>query len=698
MSVSLVAKPVALGSRRGSEDVQPAVRGAHADHYWPEIDGLRAVAILLVVLFHAGVPQLAGGFVGVDVFFVLSGFLITGLLGRELDRSGRIDLLDFYARRARRLLPALVVVLLSTLAVAAFLLTPVGEQQGLGISAIAACLFVANVLFHQIQLSYFAGQAEDFPLLHLWTLSVEEQFYIVWPLVMIGVAALVRARGGDRNALRRAIVLTLAAASLASFVACWWLTASMPSSTFYLMHFRAWEFGLGALLALLPVTASGLGERTRRGLGTALIVAGLAAVLAAALLFDRTTMFPGLAATLPVLGTAAAIAGIMLAPGTLPCQALASAPMVMIGKLSYSWYLWHWPLLALARPWSMGDSHLAVNLGLCAAALVLSALTWRFVEEPVRRLRPGPFAGSAGSVKTGLGLMGGVAAAAMLLTVQANWRLEREPLLTAAARASTEPPGQPAHCTVESARFTGLAPVADCALGAKAGPLVMMWGDSHAWHFMPAMVEWARQSGSRVLLRDFGGCKPYAASVPEGIPARNVPGAADCVRFNAAILDSLPRMKQEGARAVVLAARWSVASQLQNGLADWEGGLAMVVRRIRAEELEVVLVAETPHQPQNVPVCVARRGAEACARPRARVDAERAAALATLERISSTASGVSVLDPLGALCTGEICPAVRDGAVLYRDDNHIAPTTSRTLAPLFGRALGAPVGTLMGGG
>ena len=184
-----------MKSQRATARHMPSVHSGET--YLPEIDGLRAVAILLVVGFHVGVPQLSGGFIGVDVFFVISGFLITGLLARELAVSGRIDILDFYARRARRLMPALTVVLVFTIAAGAILLNPVGQQPELAQSAMAASTFLANVFFWRSQSSYFAGPADSMPLLHLWTLAVEEQFYIVWPLTLMAVAAVARRWGRE---------------------------------------------------------------------------------------------------------------------------------------------------------------------------------------------------------------------------------------------------------------------------------------------------------------------------------------------------------------------------------------------------------------------------------------------------------------------------------------------------------------------
>lgn len=675
--------PTAAATHLAAKGAASAEPSAHANI--PAIDGLRAIAILIVVGFHVGLPQLQGGFVGVDVFFVISGFLITWLLARELGATGRIDILDFYARRARRLLPALAVVLAATLAAGAVLLVPVGEQQELAKSAMAAAGFVANVFFWRSQSSYFAGPSDEIPLLHLWTLAVEEQFYIAWPLVMIAIGAVVPRRAAQTPAIMAALV----AVSLASFAACWWLTPARQTLTFYTTPFRAWEFGAGALIAL-----AGLGAR-RAAVVTAplaslvagtMVAGGLAAILIAAVVFDRTTVFPGVAAALPVLGTAAIIAGLGLSPTTGPARLLAATPMVTIGKLSYSWYLWHWPLLALARV-SMPGPNLMRDLGLVLAALALSALTYRFVEEPVRRHKPWPFRTRGMSVLAGVGLMLAVAAAAGALWAMASWRTAHDPVLRAATRALEEKAAIPLECTNFRFAFDGLAPAERCVLGrAPSGPIVLLWGDSHAFHYVPAVQAWADANGARLLPRAAGACKPHMAS------ARAARTALGCVAFNQAVRESLAQLKSAGGTTVVLAARWSVPSQLQSGLGDWNGDLRNLVALVRGVGLKVVLVAETPGRKSATPQCVARQGAAACGRARADVDAERAAALATLQAIARDVEGVILYDPINEVCTATDCPAMRDGVVLFSDDSHLSVAASKRLAPSMGRVLNGVTG------
>jgi len=662
---------------------------SHAkDAYWPAIDGLRAIAILLVVTFHAGVPQISGGFLGVDIFFVISGFLITGLLVREFAATGRIDILNFFGRRTRRLLPALAVVLLLTLCAAAVLLVPVGQQQNLAQSAIAASGFAANVYFWRGQSNYFASTAEELPLLHLWTLAVEEQFYIVWPITMVAVAVV--ARRWAREA-RPWIIVVLIGGSAVSFLASCWFALSHVTATFYMTPFRAWEFGLGALLALAFRGIAGRKEKAAMSsAGGVLVAVGLAAVFVAAISLSGNT-FPGVAAVLPVLGTATIIAGIQLDASAAPVRFLASAPMVAIGKLSYSWYLWHWPLLALVRASVPGQASIMRDIGLVLVALVLSALTFRYVEEPVRRRRPGPFASSATSVAAGGGLMAATACFAALLWAGADWRVGRDPVLQAAETALSEKADLSAACMNFRLPFTGLAPDEACTLGnGDVGPFVLLWGDSHAHHYIPGLVQWAEEHAGRLLPRTMGGCQPQIRKVDaetSGV-ARLV--AESCAAFNAAVRATLPSLGKSGVSQVILAAQWPVAAKYRHDFGDWKADLRVLLEELIALGFEPIIFADVPLPGSFVPYCVARAGAQGCERPRADVDAERASTLAILRSLTDEIHGLRVFDPIDELCRFDKCLAMLDGRVLYSDASHLAVAASRMLAPAIAAALVSP--------
>jgi peptidoglycan/LPS O-acetylase OafA/YrhL len=333
-------------------------------HYRPEIDGLRTVAVVPVILFHAGVGVFSGGYVGVDVFFVISGYLITGILVEAI-RSGKFSILDFYERRARRILPALFLVILVTTPFA-FIWMRANQFEDYAQSIVAVLLFASNVLFW-LEDGYFDFASEEKPLLHTWSLAVEEQYYIVFPILL-----LVLMRYGLRNTTRWIVLL-----GLVSFAACLLAAQIKPSANFYLAPFRAWELLAGSFCALLQ--KDGRGGRPN----DILALTGLGMILAAIFLFDGDTPFPSAYTVLPVLGTVLVIlhAGV----GTR-CKYLLSQPvMVGVGLISYSAYLWHQPLFVLARIRLQDDATLTVFLLLSLVSLALAYLSWRYVEQPFRR-------------------------------------------------------------------------------------------------------------------------------------------------------------------------------------------------------------------------------------------------------------------------------------------------------------------------
>lgn len=324
--------------------------------YRPEIDGLRAIAVISVLLFHAGVPALSGGYVGVDVFFVISGYLITGII---LDRP--FSFLSFYGRRVRRIFPALILVLVCSLVAGWFILLPV-EYEKLSKEVIASALFVPNFLFWS-EAGYFDGAAIEKPLLHLWSLGIEEQFYLLWPIALLIVS-------------RRRALLTgfLIAATAISFALCVHMTSERPSSAFYLPQFRAWELSLGALVAVAgPLVAGGM-------VRFILSLLGILAIAAAVMLFEKDSPFPGYLAAIPTLGTAAAI---WASRGTLVSKALSFRPIVYIGLISYPLYLWHWPLLSFAHYLHFENAPIVL-----LASFGLAVLTYELVEKPIRKRGP----------------------------------------------------------------------------------------------------------------------------------------------------------------------------------------------------------------------------------------------------------------------------------------------------------------------
>ncbi len=359
-------------------------------HFRPDIQGLRALAVLLVIVAHSGFGTVSGGFVGVDVFFVISGFLITSLLMREAATTGRISLLGFYARRARRILPAAAVVAVATV-VGAILFLPLVRAVEVIKDSIWAAAFAANIRFASVGTDYFAKGEPASPLQHYWSLSVEEQFYLVWPLLLVGwIAWAARRKDGLRSLT--APLLLVGVLSLVSFGWSLWATYESPTTAYFSTLTRAWELGVGSALGIWMSRGAGAKVRAPRWLVEALGAAGLLAILLACVGYSPSTPFPGYQALLPVLGTAA----LLYVGGAPPVdqrvgavsRLLSVPPARVVGDWSYSLYLWHWPILRIAED-HLGVGRLPLGRLVLALALIfgLSALTYRYVEEPFRRGR-----------------------------------------------------------------------------------------------------------------------------------------------------------------------------------------------------------------------------------------------------------------------------------------------------------------------
>jgi peptidoglycan/LPS O-acetylase OafA/YrhL len=358
--------------------------------YRKEVDGLRAVAVVPVILFHAGMPGVGGGFVGVDVFFVISGYLISTLLLDEADR-GKLSILQFYERRARRILPALFLVMAVTILAACVLMTA-GQLKELGYGVMGVALFCSNIVFWK-RSSYFRAESAQNPLLHTWSLGIEEQYYVLFPLAVLFFWP------RFRRLFVWAVIVTLAV----SLGLAQWGSAAAPGAAFYLLPTRAWELLAGVAVTLIRRK----GEVASRGTGDILAVLGLAMILFAVFAYRDTTPFPGIFAVPPVAGAALIIA--FARPDNLVGRLLSMKPFVWIGLVSYSAYLWHQPLFAFARIWGVSESNLAVFLLLGAISVVLAYFTWKHVENPFRdrhrmsRAQIFAFAGAGSILVLGLG-------------------------------------------------------------------------------------------------------------------------------------------------------------------------------------------------------------------------------------------------------------------------------------------------------
>lgn len=711
--------------RRAAPGTSP--RPAGQDRHRGDVEGLRAVAVVAVVLFHAGVPGVHGGYVGVDVFFVLSGFLITGLLLAEVRRTGTVSLGRFWARRARRLLPLATVVSLSTLAVSWLLLTPL-EVRDIARDAVWSGLFAMNLLLARDGVDYLADDAAS-PYQHFWSLGVEEQFYLAWPvvvvLVVLGVHRLARRRSPGATpprALVPALLVVTAAAVAASFGWGVWQTAQSQPLAYFEPWSRGWELGVGALLALAAPALTRLPGRVR----DAAAALGLLAVVGAALVLDEGTPFPGTAALLPVLGTAAVVAagtGGQTRVGTL----LGAAPMRTLGRLSYGWYLWHWPVLVLAPRALGGDPGLLGRLLLSSLALGMAWLTYALLEDPVRRhalLVASPvrslgvgalcvaLAAGTGALSSGLvpEVRGTAAPVAPVATAEAEavvpGTVDEAGVREAVARAETlqgvpanlDPVLEEAAEDVARGRAedgvscmvavehedVSREPGGSCVFGSHAdsGTTVVLTGDSHAYQWYPAVSQVAESRGWRLVVMTKAGCPLYDVSIDLKSLRREY---TECDAWRE---QAMARIAEEQPDLVVVSA--AVFSPRGDDFTQrWADGVARTTRELRAAGgAQVVQLADTPNPDTDVPTCLAGHLDDvqecAVARDAALLDPARRQATAR----AAEQAGAVVVDPVPWFCQ-ESCPPIIGNAPAYHDDDHISATYAAQLAPLLDERLSA---------
>ena len=570
----------------------------------PALDGLRAIAVLAVVAYHAGLPVPAG-FVGVDIFFVISGYLITRLLADEVHDTGRIDFLHFYARRARRILPAAILVVVTTLALSTMLPSGLAEVAD---SAAAASVFGANFYFQAMTGGYWSASAETMPLLHLWSLSVEEQFYLLWPLLLI--------------AARRTPLRWLVTIAVASFVLAEAFMYANPQAAFYQMPARAWELALGGVVAIRSFAMPRWSA-----------MAGLWLVLAAC--FVPLPHFPGIGALPAVAGSVLLIAAIHSGQ---PVRVLELRPVVYIGLISYSLYLWHWPLLAMDRALRVGESPLSVRLVLCGAAFVLAALSYRFVEKPFRRSRASP----RQAVAAGLSCVVALSCAAFALSSTATPKPAAVPLASHLRchpwGPGIEPKFQAGHCVPDA-------------------PKVVLWGDSYtgAWEAQ-ALALAKRQDMAAVLLLETG-C-PAVVGVELPRPTARI--SQFCVRRSA---ESFAYLREHGADTLIVTSHWTKMLRERpdavGGVVAWAKDLPNVRR--------ILVVGATPEMRDSVERCQSL--GVPCDIPRTEFDKSAEASRAMMAELARLPN-VEILELGNWLCDSHTCPGVRDGVALYQYDNH----------------------------
>ncbi|HWI43966.1 MAG TPA: acyltransferase family protein [Nocardioides sp.] len=672
-----------------------------------DIQGLRALAVGLVILAHAGFRTAAGGFVGVDVFFVISGFLIVGLLVREAGETRRVSIVDFYARRARRVIPAATVVLVATAVVSAYELPFVRSLEVIK-DAVWAAFFGANIRFSLVETDYFAQGDPPSPVQHYWSLSVEEQFYVVIPVLLLLIALGLRRWGHAvpehaGRQLRRGVLVVLGLVTLGSLAYSAWVTRQSPTAAYFSTPARAWELGAGGLLATaLWARRPALPRWTTELVG----VTGLVLVAVATLTFSAATPMPGTAAIVPVAGSALLLAAgsTTTAPSTYWFRLFSLPPVRVLGDWSYSLYLWHFPVLMLAEEhWGehrLSRPHLALVLVLI---LALSAASYHFVEEPFRRgVRWRPRLRAIGLYPVSLALVIGSAVGAHAWVDHQISDLDDNPAISVtefkARDLSDDPTVALVQASVLAAREgrpvpgglkpdlghlrDSVAPLGRCdyrtgttrlcAFGdTGADRTIVTIGDSHARAWGPAADALGRTHGYAVYQLVYSGCP--AITVPSTVPG--------CERFRAWAMDQVARLRPD---LVIVANNAYRGTRMGHG--RQERGLTEVLDRLQEHARRVVMLGDIPKLERSPGVCLSKRGKDlgdclfAPLRPTVRLQRGFGAV--------ARGAGVEFLDVQRWFCWDGECPPVVGRVVPLRDREHISVEYARQLADPLATALG----------
>lgn len=634
--------------------------------YRPEIDGLRAVAVLAVIAFHAKVPGFAGGFLGVDIFFVISGYLITDVIMRQMN-NGSFSLRRFYLSRARRILPALFLVIgiCSILS----LLLPLPEQtQDFGEFALAAMAFVANIAAWKTGQGYFDKTADDQPLIHLWSLSVEEQFYLIYPFFLVAVLWWGRTR----------VVLLMSMIMVVSLTLAEWASEHAPSAAYYLLPTRAWEILAGCMLGYRQAAS---GRLAGGNAVSAILAWGGLALIAASFLWVRSTgHIPGLGAVPTVTGALLILA--FSRPDASPGKLLASRPLQFIGLISYSLFLWHQPALAFLRLLPLNAPGPAGTAAAIGGTFVLSVLTWRWVESPFRDSRTLPASKAIIHLATAAAILGGTAA----LLSATNGLPERLPRRAIALEELAR-----SHRARQLACYIGedygRSASRPCLLGRRGPVTVALIGDSHAAALAPGLKALLQNRESRALLLARSSCPPLVR-FQEFDPVHQ----AGCAAARAQVFRALasdPRID-----TVIVAARWTF--YLERDFPDnGEGGRASgpdipkpsltenesfarelenTVRALLARHKKVVIVYPIPEAGWDVPLYLAKAEMRGTSRTNLSVSSHwvrqrNAEATAMLDRLGQR-PGLYRIRPAEKLCGRERCSVALNGEPLYFDSDH----------------------------
>ncbi|WP_169923472.1 acyltransferase family protein [Paramicrobacterium agarici] len=649
----------------------------------PDIQALRAIAVLLVVIYHAGVPWLSGGYIGVDVFFVISGFLITAHLVSELSKYGRIRFATFYARRIRRILPASLVVVALSVVAAAIWIPPLLQPRSFKESIFTA-LYIPNF--------YFAGEKVDYlsnpnPSIfqHFWSLGVEEQFYLVWPAAIALVFLVTRKSV-------RGLIATLAFVLFVGLAGSIWLTERSQPLAFFMMPSRAWEFAIGGLLAVLvTATSFALSPLVRWSIGWV----GVVALVACGIIYDGATIFPGTAAIIPVIATALVIAAGSGrdAQGNMgrfsSTVLLSNKPMIFIGTISYSLYLVHWPLLTIPQI-AVGDQRplsLPVTLGLATVGIPLAWLLYRFVETPLRAPREKTWPTMV--------IAAGVSACLVLTCGTAYRASVDRPFHTQTAVEESGPTAEPVATPFVPLNMTptvkdasednpdvyaegchlsdGESDINECRVEVDPdAPTVMLFGDSHAAQWYPALHVLAERGDINLVSNTKSNCAAY-----------EVASSADCRKWKKNVLHAVKLDEPD----LTIVTGYTGKGETRPSASVWEHGVAQIIAELQ-ENTDVAVMLDNPQFGMDPATCLSGHvnDAAACGAPKSQA---LSTDLKDAAREAASSQSAAVLDMTNYFCNEDFCPVIIGNRLVYRDAHHISATYSAALADGLWKQLGA---------
>lgn len=638
--------------------------------YRGDIEGLRAIAILLVIAAHASVPWLSGGFVGVDVFFVLSGYLITGLLLREINQTGKLRFAGFYARRFRRLLPALLVMLICTSLVATVTLAP-AAQHSQAIAGATAAVWLSNIHFALSQLDYFSASATNNLFLHTWSLGVEEQFYLVWPALMVCVLL----KQADKATLIKRLKMVMHVLAASSAIACIALTQTSPQLAFYMMPLRAWQFAVGALVWLHFSQSVDAGKTKERQLQTGSTYraggwVGLAMIVAAGVWFDANSAYPGWRALLPTAGAAMVIVACVGTVQSGVSRLLSWQPLQAIGRISYSWYLWHWPVLLLGIA-AFGNDALH-RAALVAVSLLLAMVSYRWVESPIRhqaRLisRPGV----------------AIIAAVMLMFAANVLCIRWSNAATAWANSPTQLRYVQAHNDAPAIYMMGCddwfrsAEVRPCVFGtAHAKHTVVLIGDSIGVQWFPAVATIFNKPDWQLVVLTKSSCPMVDEPLYDARIGREY---VECSSWRKAALKWIASLQPD----IVFLGSTPTRSFDHK---QWVEGSTRVLNVINSSAKHIYILRGTPILPFDGPNCLSTHhwlpwsdlNKDTCSVSAA--SAQNDNVNSWLMQAAKGFRNVSVLDMNGDVCPANECDAERDGQIVFRDSQHLTATFVESLS------------------